>query len=289
MTSRLARPVHWLPSAAATVLVVGLGALAATGTASGQSLTFSDSKSGLPIEIVADDGIEWQQDNLLFLARGNARATRGEVSIYADVLRAYYREGNSGTDIWRLDAEGSVRIQSPTETAHGQKAVYDVDNAILVLSGGKVRLVTATDELTAEKQIEWWEKKQMAVARGNALAIREDKRLSADILAAYLNKDETGKARVFRVDAFERVRIVTGDDIATAERGVYNVESGIATLMGSVRIKRGPHLLDGCRAEVNLNTGISKLFSCPPGVASGKRVHGVIHPGTVRQEKNAKR
>lgn len=249
-----------------------------------QSLNFGGGDSDLPIEIFADNGIEWQQENLVFLARGNARAVRGEVTVFADELRAYYREKADGsTDIWRLDAIGKVRIKTPGETAFGKKAIFQVNKGLLVLSGGTVRLVTATDEITADKQIEYWEKKRLAVARGNAFAKRGKKKLRADVLAAYFRVDKKGKNKLYRVDAFDRVRIVTGKDIATSDRAVYNVESGIATLTGSVKLVRGKNVLRGCRAEINLNTNVSKLFSCPASADGVKeRVRGVLRLKTKK-------
>lgn len=245
-----------------------------------QSLNFGAGQSDLPIEIFADNGIEWQQENLIFLARGNARAVRGEVTVYADELRAYYRErDDGGTDIWRLDANGRVRIKTAQETAYGKKAIYQVDKGILVLSGGKVRLVMGNDEITADKQLEYWEKKQMVVARGNAFAVRQNKRLRADVLAAYFRVDKKGENRIYRVDAFDNVKIVTGKDTATSDRAVYNVESGIATLTGSVKLVRGQNVLKGCSAEINLNSGVSKLFSCPPSASgAGDRARAVLRP-----------
>jgi len=229
-----------------------------------------------PVEIFADNGIEWQQESLVFVARGNARAVRSEVTVHGDELRAYYREKEGGgTDIWRLDALGQVRIIGTDGKAFGEKAVYDVDNGILVLNGGDLKLVTPTDLITAEKQIEYWEKKQMAVARGNAVAVREAKRLHADVLAAYFREDKKGESKVYRVEAFDNVRVATESEVATSERGVYNVESGIATLIGSVKIIRGPNVLKGCRAEINLNTGISTLHSCD----TAGRVNGLLQPG----------
>lgn len=245
--------------------------------AAAQSLNLGGGNSGAPIEIYADNGIEWQQDTLIILARGNARAVRGDLQVKADVLRAYYKEkAGGGTDIERLDAEGNVRISSPGETAYGREAVYNPADGIVVLRGGKVRLVTDTDEITADQQLEYWEHKQMAVARGNAVAVRGDKRLQADVLVAYFREDKKGGSKVHRIEAFDNVRIVTAQDTAIADRGVYNVESGIATLTGSVRITRGPNRLKGCSAQVNLNTGISKLFSCTG--SSGGRVRGIIKP-----------
>ena len=44
-----------------------------------------------PLNIEADNGIEWQQNNRLYIARGNARATRGQATVFADTLMAFYR------------------------------------------------------------------------------------------------------------------------------------------------------------------------------------------------------
>src|SRR4051794_4196046 len=48
--------------------------------------------SDQPLNIQADSGIEWQQDQKLYIARGNAVATRGTSEVHADTLIAYYRE-----------------------------------------------------------------------------------------------------------------------------------------------------------------------------------------------------
>lgn len=239
-----------------------------------QSLNFGSGDT--PIEIDADNGIEWQQDGLVFVARGNARAIRGDVRILADELRAYYRQTNDGsTEIWRLDAIGTVRIKSAEGTAYGDKALYDVDNSILTITGKNLRLVSGKDWLTATDQLEYWEAKQMAVARGNAAAKRGDKKLNANILAAYFRKNKKGETGIYRIDAFDAVKIRTAKDQATSDRGVYNVESGIATLTGSVKIIRDNNVLNGCSADVNLNTGVSRLHSCATG---NGRVKGSFRP-----------
>jgi len=246
---------------------------------SAQSLNFGAGNS--PIDIVADDGIEWQQDKLVFVARGNARAVRGNVEVNADELQAFYREAGKGaTEIWRLDAIGHVRISSGEGTAYGSHAVYNVDAGILTVTGNNLRLVSGSDLLTAVGQLEYWEKKQMAVARGKAVATRDKKTLNADVLAAYFRKDRHGDTKIYRVDAFDHVQIDTDRDRAVSDRGVYNVESGIATLTGSVKIIRDSNVLQGCSAEVNLNTGVSRLQSCAQG---GTRVEGTILPTKKKQ------
>ncbi|MCK5777324.1 MAG: hypothetical protein KAH11_00940 [Rhodospirillales bacterium] len=245
---------------------------------SAQSLSLGGVKGDQPIEVYAQDGIEWQQDGSLFVARGDARAVRGEVEVLSDELRAHYRENAAGqSEVWRLDAIGNVRIVSDSETAYGDRAIYNADQKVLVVDGEKPRLVSGQDTLTATQQLEYWELKKFAVARGNAVATRENKRVFADVLVAHLRPDQQGKTKVYRVDAYDNVRIRTERETATGDRGVYNVESGIATLTGQVRLVRDDNELRGCRAEVNLNTGISKLFPCQDGQGSG-RVKGSFVP-----------
>lgn len=246
--------------------------------ANAQSLSLGGVKGDVPIEVYAEDGIEWQQDGSIFVARGNARAVRGEVEVLSDELKAHYREGAGGqSEVWRLDALGNVRIISNSETAYGSRAIYNADQKVLVIDGEKPRLVSGKDTLSASQQLEYWELKSFAVARGDAVAVRDNKRVHADVLVAHLKPDAKGQTRVYRVDAYDNVRIRTGRETATGDRGVYNVDSGVATLTGKVKLVRDDNELRGCRAEVNLNTGISKLFACANQSSSG-RVQGSFVP-----------
>lgn len=260
----------FLACSLALFLVVGLGSAA---HAQGLNLT-SGGEDGGPVEIFADDGIEWQQEKNVFIARGNAKAIRGTVEVNSDVLKAFYREVDGATEIWRMDAEGSVEINSPSETAYGDLAIYDVINGVLVLRGKNVRFVAGADTIKARDQIEYWEVKQMAVARGNAVAVRGDKTLKADVLVGHFSKNSAGSTEVHRIDAYDDVIIVTASETATSDQGVYQVATGVATLTGNVKIVRGQNALSGCRAEVNLNTSVSKLFACEGD--SSQRVQGVL-------------
>lgn len=274
LPARLRNP--WIARAAC--LTLALAVMMWNGqNAHGQSLNIASSGGdGAPVEIFADDGIEWQQEQNIFIARGNAKAVRGPLEVFSDVLKAYYRDNAGTTEIWRMDAEGSVEIRSPSETAFGDLAIYDVINGVLVIRGEDVRFVAGADTITARDQIEYWETKQMAVARGDAVAIRADKTLKAEVLVARFRRDASGATTIHRVDAYDNVVIVTAQETATADRGVYQVETGMTDLTGSVKIVRGQNALTGCRAEVNLNTGISKLFACEG--ESGQRVQGVLLP-----------
>lgn len=261
------------------VLAAALALLAAA-PAAAQGFDMASRSAAGPIEVFADQGIEWSQDRQQFIARGNAKATRGTVSVTADTLTAHYRNSPGGdTEIFRLDAVGNVVIATPTETATGAFATYDMDSAKMLLKGAPARLVTPTDTVTATESIEYHERTQQAVARGEAVASRADRRIRADVLTARFKEDARGQLVLARADAVGGVVLTTARDVVTGDRGDYNAESGIATLTGSVKITRDKNQLNGGYAQVNLKTGISKLFAAAPGTAgAGQRVQGLFVP-----------
>ena len=292
----------------ALALVLALAAPAAYA----QTIGLPGSDKNTPIEIHADQGIEWQQNAQAYIARGNASATQGEVTVNADQLIAYYRNNTTGgSDVWRIDALGNVRIGTPAQSAHGDKAVYDVDNGVLVLTSktGKIWLETPGERITARDSLEYWNKRNLAVARGDAVAVRGDKTLRADVMTAHftdasqpagkaVGKQPASKAagkdkdkgagqnesRLKQIDAFNNVVVTGPTEIVRGNQGVYYADSGIAVLTGNVRITRGQNQLNGERAEVNMNTGISKL------TGSNTRVGGYFVPNeqTPTEQKPAK-
>jgi len=275
---------------------IGLGIIAmlagfmATATANAQSLGFGRGNSD-PIHIEANHGIEWQRTKQVYVARGDARASQGGVTVEADVLIAHYRSTDSGSDeIYRIDADGNVRILSDTEVATGDKAIYDVVKGVLVITGKQVRLVTPQDTITARDSLEYYEDKQLAVARGDALAIREDRRVRADTLMAHFIAKQGKKrsSKMDRIEAVGNVHLSTATDIVTANRGDYRLNAGLATVTGDVKITRGETQLNGNRAEVNLNTGQSRLLTDAAGPKkSGGRVRAIFKPAAPREGDNS--
>ncbi len=232
-----------------------------------------------PLEINAEDGIEWRRNEQLYIARGNAQAIRGELTVYADVMTAHYSKNQDGdTDIDRIDIEGNVRIVSPTETVYGDRGAYDVPNGVLVLVGDNLRLVGKTDTITARDSLEYWELKNMAVARGDAMAVREGTRIQADVLSAHFAPESGEDLVLTRIDAFGNVRIATATDFARGDRGVYYVDREFATLSGAVKITREENQMNGEYAEIDMKTGISRLLAGAPGSKTKSRVQGLLVP-----------
>ena len=236
-------------------------------------------RNNAPVEVEADNGIEWRQDSKRFIARGNAKATKGQVTVRADSLTAHYREVDGESQIYRLDAEGNVVITSATETVKGESAIYDLDQAVVVVRGHPVRLTTPTDQVTADDSMEYWEKRRQAVARGNARAVRADKSIAADTLTAEFQDTGANGLVLERAQAWGNVVLKTPTETATGNRGVYKPQSGTATLSGAVKINRQDNYLHGEYAVVNLNSGVSQLFASAPGESrNGRRVQGAFTP-----------
>lgn len=233
-----------------------LVALASTGSA--QTL---GGGSG-PIEIEAEDGIEWLRDEQLYHARGNAVATQGDLTVRADLLTAHYKDAEGGGDqvIYRLDAIQNVIITSGETEASGDKAVYHIERRVAVLVGEDLQMITDRGTITAEESLEYWQDKSIAVARGDATIIQQDRRLRAGVLTAFVNRNAaSGKSEVTRIDATGGVHISTPSDIVRGREGVYDVAKEQITLCGNVKITRGGNQLNGECATVDMRTGRSRM------------------------------
>jgi lipopolysaccharide export system protein LptA len=184
-----------------TALLVVLGALSAMPNALAQGI---DMTQGGPIQITAQDGIDWRQAEQVVIAKGDAKAVRGNVTVTADRLLAWYRKKGAtetaqpvttgltgatdteGNEVYRMRAEGHVHIFTQTDQAWGDQATYDLDQAVLVMTGNGLKLTTPNDTLTSRDTLEYWSDKHLAVARGDAVVVTNDaRRISADTLVAY--------------------------------------------------------------------------------------------------------
>ena len=240
----------------------------------GGGLGFTNSSA--PIEIEADEGIEWRRNEKVYIARGKARAARGDLAVNADVLSAYYRDTAKGSsDIYRVTAEGNVLLVSSNDKIWGDRAVYDLDQGSLIVTGQNLHAQTKKQTLTARDSLEYWEKQLAMVARGDAEVIEGDRRVKADLLTGYMRKGTDGKTELYQVEAKGHVRIWRGDEYAQAATAVYNLDSDVATLDGSVKITRGENQLNGDRAEFDMRTGVSRILGQP---GTGSRVHTLIFP-----------
>ncbi|HVO00700.1 MAG TPA: LptA/OstA family protein [Candidatus Cybelea sp.] len=226
-----------------------------------------------PIEISADNGIEWNRDSKTYVAHGNAVASQGNTEIHADMLVAYYSAGTSQID--RVLAEGSVKIMNPTQTAYGDRADYDHARRLLVMTGSALKIVDPNQTVTARDAFEYWQDQDALVAKGDVKVVKTDgTAIDGDRVTSYFHKNaDTGKREPFQVKAEGHVRIDTGKETVTCDRAVYDPATEIAVLTGNVVMTQNQNVFKGARAEIDMKKGISRLMPAP-----GARVISTIHP-----------
>jgi lipopolysaccharide export system protein LptA len=313
--------------------------LAVTGTAASALLVPNgapaqgiDLSQGGAVTVTARGGFEWREAEQEVIATGDARSVRGDVTVLSDRQIAHYRKkgtgpagpgttpaptpaatadagaksasdpDSGGNEVYRLEADDHVRIFTQTDFAQGDHAVYDIDQAVLVMTGHDLKLITPQQVMTARDTMEYWSQRHMAVGRGNAVVVTTDgRRLAGDVLVGYTtdpndpagapggtakpvpaaSKPDPAKpsdpllsaGRLKRVEAFGHVEVRTQTDLVRGDRGVYVPDTGMARIVGHVRITRGENQLNGPAADINMKTGIAHLISDPT-----QRVQGLIVP-----------
>jgi lipopolysaccharide export system protein LptA len=302
-------------------LLLASAALAPAARAQGIDLS-----NGGAVQVTAQGGFEWRESDQEVIASGDARAARGNVTVLADRLIAHYRkkagaaatpvaapaDGELGdadggnTEVYRLEADGHVRIVTPTDEAVGDHAIYDIDQAVLVLTGHALRLTTPQDVMTARDSLEYWSQKHMAVGRGHAVVVTNDaKRLSADTLVGYTNPNPApatpgaappppikpgadplaaSAGKLQRVEAYGNVEVRTVADTVRGDRGLYFPDTGLARVFGHVRITHGQNQINGPAADVNMKTGIAHMVS-----VANNRVEGIIMPSEAGAPANGQK
>ena len=89
----------------------------------------------VPVDIVADE-MQWNDNNKIAYAIGNAVATQGKKKISADKLIVHLDKGEDNNEIVLIEAEGNVIFNNEKEVATGKIAKYNfIENNIIVEYG----------------------------------------------------------------------------------------------------------------------------------------------------------
>jgi lipopolysaccharide export system protein LptA len=179
------------------------------------------------------------------------------------------------------------------------------------MTGYDLKLTTPQEVMTARDSMEYWSQRHIAVGRGNAVVIATDgRRLSGDVLVGYTtnpndpNDNPPGaqnaaarpvaatpdptkpppdpllsSGKLKRVEAFGNVEVRTQTDIVRGDRGVYVPDTGMARVVGHVRITHGDNQINGPAADVNMKTGIAHMVS-----DTTQRVQGLLMPNNAQAD-----
>lgn len=260
-----------------------LAAIGAAATLSGKPLRqaraaqaestdpFSAGASNAPIEIEAEGGLEWRRNEKLYVASGGARAKRGDLTVTATTLSARYRDKpGGGTEIWKIEADGNVRMVWPGRTVTGGHAIYNFDTRVLNVTGSNLGVDTGKEKLTAVESLEYQDGPQIAIARGDATVVQENRTVRADLMTGHFKRQADGKTELVRVEADGNVRVKTPETFASSAKGDYDLTTEVMTMSGDVKVTNGGNQFNGEYAEVNVKTGVSRLLGSPSGTGKVK-------------------
>jgi len=118
--------------ALAAASLFALGAVdPAVGQEGGSALRGHNSDA--PIDWGAER-IEVQDQNNRVIMTGNVVAKQADLTLNAERITVAYVQ-NNGIKVQRIDASGGVLLRSPSETARGQFAIYDLGQRVITLVG----------------------------------------------------------------------------------------------------------------------------------------------------------
>jgi len=115
---------------------------------------------------------------------------------------------------------------------------------------------------------------------GDVNMIRGDERLRADRVEAFFDRRSGGgMGGLRRVVATGEVFYVRPGEVARGDSGVYDLEAGTITLVGSVVLTQGCNVSTGDRLEADIDGGVARLSS-----GEGGRVRSIVFTGPEAEQ-----
>jgi lipopolysaccharide export system protein LptA len=133
-------------------------------------------------------------------------------------------------------------------------------------------------------RIELQDRQDRVVLAGNVDIVQGDLRLRA--ARTTMAFSDAGELKLHRIDATGGVSFVRGNQSATGDVAIYDIDRKIITMAGNVALRRGGDNLNGGRLVIDLNTGVasvdgrasggSSAIGSPVGTSTRGRVTGTF-------------
>ena len=212
-----------------------------------------------PLEISASQELIWDQNKGIYKAIGDASATRGPQAISADKLTAFYDSTGDDQEIQRILAENAVRFSDTDLSGKGAKLNYDIRTEFYELFGPDAEIISKDGTANATNKLSYDRKNGLLIAeKQGRIALADGRILEGDLLEITLDEAEEIQTIIATGDVY--VRQSNGRQ-ARGQEGTYDAATGKAILTGDVSIRDGDSVLNGQKAEIDFNKGISRLLA----------------------------
>ena len=221
-------------------------------------------------KVEADKSIEYFEKQKIYVASGNAKASKGNFSIKAERITAFLGKTKS-SNITDIEAIGNVIIMNQNTTAKSSFATYNFKNKFIILKGNNQSIESRKFRLLSKNFISFDDINKIANSEGDVkLFLSGPISITANRINANFDKINNN---LISANAKGNVKIKTKSETISSNSAKYDSNTDIISLKGNVIIKRDKSILTGEKGYMNLNTRKSRIES-----SKSKRVKGVFSP-----------
>ena len=109
-------------------------------------------------------------------------------------------------------------------------------------------------------EMQWNDNERIAYAIGNAIAIQGKRKIEADKLIVYLEKNKDTNEIVI-IKAEGNIVFTTTNEVATGKIAIYDLVKNNITINNNVTLKKNNNIMKGDLLEMDLDKGISQISS----------------------------
>jgi lipopolysaccharide export system protein LptA len=165
--------------------------------------------------------------------------------------------------------QGALQSQNKDQPIHIEAATLEVhDKAKTATFSGNVQVVQGDTTMRCRSLVVFYGAEEGAGAAKPAATRPADSQAAPGM--------PQGAQSIRRIEARGGVTVVTKDQNASGELGVYDLKTKTITLTGNVVVSQGKNILHGERVVVDTATGNARVES---GATAHDRVRALIQPG----------
>ena len=221
-------------------------------------------------KVEADKSIEYFEKQKIYVASGNAKASKGNFSIKAERITAFLGK-TKNSNITDIEANGDVIIMNQNTTAKSSFATYNFKNKFIILKGNNQSIESSKFRLLSKNFISFDDINKIANSEGDVkLFLSGPISITAKRVDANFDKINNN---LISANAKGNVKIKTKSETISSNSAKYDSNTDIISLKGNVIIKRVIGILTGDKGYMNLKTRKSKIIS-----SKSKRVKGIFKP-----------